>query len=123
LGLQEVQTFDVGQIERDLQAKITDWRGHLSRNVAEARQVLRALMPTRLTFTAKEEGGERFYRFDGMAVLDRLLSGVVLPKAVVAPTGFVAVVGLDLAFSIRGVAIRHKRTPPPTRFCTRVGLV
>ena len=39
------------------------------------------------------------------------------------PNGIRAVVGLDLTFSIRGVAIRHKRTPPPTRFCTRVGLV
>jgi hypothetical protein len=43
--LQEVQTFDVGQIERDLQAKITDWRGLLSRNVTEARQVLRDPLP------------------------------------------------------------------------------
>jgi site-specific DNA recombinase len=87
--LQEVQTLDVRRIERDLRAKITDWRGLLSRNVTEARQVLRALMPTRLTFTAKKEGGERLYRFDGMAVLDRLLSGVVLPEAMMAPTGFV----------------------------------
>jgi hypothetical protein len=41
----------------------------------------------------------------------------------VAANGIRAVVGLDLTFSIRGVAIRHKRTPPPMRFCTRVGLI
>jgi hypothetical protein len=30
----------------------------------------------------------RVYGFSGVAVLDRLLSGIVLPKALVAPTGF-----------------------------------
>ncbi len=44
-------------------------------------------MPERLTFTPKNEGGERFYVFEGMAVLDRFLAGIALLKALVAPTG------------------------------------
>ena len=76
------------RVEQDLRAKLADWRGPLSRNVAQARQALRSLVPERLTFTPKNEGGERFYVFEGMAVLDRFLAGIALPKALVAPTGF-----------------------------------
>jgi hypothetical protein len=86
--LDQVRGLDLGRLERDLTAKIADWRGLLSRNIVHARQALRSLVPDRLTFTMKEEGGERFYVFHGVAVLDRLLSGIVLPKAMVAPTGF-----------------------------------
>ena len=50
-------------------------------------QALRSLVPERLTFTPKNEGGERFYMFEGMAVLDRFLAGIALPKALVAPRG------------------------------------
>ena len=57
------------------------------RNVGSARQALRSLVPARLRFTPKAENGERFYVFEGMAVLDRFLEGIVLPKALVAPTG------------------------------------
>ncbi len=42
---------------------LAGWRGLLSRNVAQARQVLRNLVPKRLTFTPKEDEGERFYVF------------------------------------------------------------
>jgi len=74
--------------EQDLRAKLADWRALLLRNVAQARQTLRSLVPERLTFTPKNEGGQRFYVFEGMAVLDRFLAGITLPKALVAPTGF-----------------------------------
>ncbi len=86
--LEQVRGFDLQRVEPDLRAKLDDWRGLLSRNVAQARQALRSLVPARLTFTPKEEEGERFYMFEGMAVLDRFLAGIVLPKALVAPTGF-----------------------------------
>jgi len=74
-------------VEQDLRAKLDDWRGLLLRNVGSARQALRSLVPARLRFTPKAENGERFYVFEGMAVLDRFLEGIVLPKALVAPTG------------------------------------
>ena len=40
-----------------------------------------------LTFSPKQEGGERFYVFEGMAVLDRFLAGIALPKADGGPNG------------------------------------
>src|SRR5207249_8148244 len=86
--LEQLRGFDVGRVQGELAAKLADWLGLLSRNVVQARQALRSLLPERLTFTAKEEDGKRFYIFEGTAVLDRLLSGIVLPKALVAPRGF-----------------------------------
>ena len=68
-------------MEQDLRAKLDDWRGLLLRNVGSARQALRSLVPARLRFTPKAENGERFYVFEGMAVLDRFLEGIVLPKS------------------------------------------
>ena len=86
--VEQARGFDLRRAEQDLRAKLVDWRGLLARNVAQARQALRSLVPERLTFTPKNEGGERFYVFEGMAVLDRFLAGIALPKALVAPTGF-----------------------------------
>ena len=85
--VEQAHGFDLRRAEQDLRAKLADWRGLLSRNVAQARQALRSLVPERLTFTPKNEGGERFYVFEGMAVLYRFLAGIALPKALVAPRG------------------------------------
>jgi hypothetical protein len=93
-----VRGLDLGRVERDLRAKIADWRGLLARNVAQARQALRSLVPERFTFTTKEENGERFYVFEGLAVLDRRLAGIALPKAMVAPMGFEPVFELRSRF-------------------------
>jgi hypothetical protein len=38
--LEQVRRLDLGRVERDLRAKIADWRGLLSRNVAQARQAV-----------------------------------------------------------------------------------
>jgi hypothetical protein len=35
--LEQGRRLDLGRVERDLRAKIADWRGLLSRNVAQAR--------------------------------------------------------------------------------------
>jgi site-specific DNA recombinase len=87
--LTEIRSLDLQRIEQILRAKLDDWRGLLSRNVAQARQALRGLIPERLTFTPTRDGADTLYVFEGMAVLNRFLSGIVeLPKAVVAPTGF-----------------------------------
>ncbi len=85
--LDEVQGLDVRSLEQALRVKLADWNGLLSRNVTQARQALRSLVPERLTFTPQHEEEEPFYIFEGTAVLDRFLSGIALPKALVAPTG------------------------------------
>jgi hypothetical protein len=86
--LDGVRGLDVHRVELDLRGKLNDWRDLLSRNVAQGRQALRSLVPERLTFTPKRDADGRFYTFEGVAVLDRFLSGTALPKALVAPTGF-----------------------------------
>ena len=64
-------------LESRLRAKLADWRGLLTRNVAEGRAVLRALLIGPLRFTPIEDGSRRGYAFTGTIALDRLLSGVV----------------------------------------------
>ena len=54
--VEQAHGFDLRRAEQDLRAKLADWRGLLSRNVAQARQALRSLVPERLTFTPKNEG-------------------------------------------------------------------
>jgi hypothetical protein len=51
--------------------------------------MLRTLLEGRLVFTPAQNGGASVYEFGGQAALGRLLSGIVLPKGVVAPTGVV----------------------------------
>ncbi len=90
--LDEMRSLDVHRVEQILREKLTDWRGLLTHNVMQARQVLRSLVPERLTFMPKHGDEGPFYVFEGTAVLDRFLSGeIVLPKALVAPTGPVPV--------------------------------
>ena len=76
----------------------------LTLNVATARQALRALVPQRLVFAPKDLDGERVYDFSGVAVLDRLLSGIVMPKALVAPTGFEPD-GMDSSRDLNGINV------------------
>ena len=83
-----IRGLDLRRVENNLRAKLSDWRALLTRNVGAARQALRGLVPERLIFTPKEQDGERVYEFSGVAVLDRILNGIVLPTAGVAPTGF-----------------------------------
>jgi len=77
-------------LDRRLRAKLTDWRGLLTRNVDSARDVLRALLVEPLRFTPLTDGRRRAYQFDGVIALDRLVSGVIeLPTltGVASPSG------------------------------------
>jgi chromosome segregation ATPase len=62
--VEQARGFDLRRAEQDLRAKLADWRGLLSRNVAQARQALRSLVPERLTFTPKN-GGRALLRVRG----------------------------------------------------------
>ena len=73
-------------------------KGRLVADMVRGKKVDQAL--NILTFTPKREGDEMLYVFEGMAVLDRFLSGIVeLPKAVVAPTRFEPVFKLRRVFA------------------------
>ena len=86
--VRDVTRLDVPRMKQDLLARLSSWRGLAMRHVSEARQMLRTLLEGRLVFTPIKDGAVRVYEFSGQAALGRLLSGIVLPKGVVAPTGF-----------------------------------
>ena len=80
---------DRRELERALRARLADWRGLLTRHVAQGRKVLQTLLLERLVFTPKtDDAGERYYEFTARGSLEPLLDGVVRAKVCVSPTGF-----------------------------------
>ena len=67
-----------------LRARLTDWKGLLTRHVRAARQILAKLIPDRLVFTPHVEGDAGYYRFTGAGRIEPLLQGLV---ALPTPTG------------------------------------
>ena len=81
-GLRPVSARDLQDIQRDVEVRLTDWRGLLRRQVAQSRQILKKLLVGRIVFRQREDG---VYEFSGQASLGRVLAGVVCTKAGVAP--------------------------------------
>ena len=77
-GLENVAQLDVRRIEKDLRAKVKDWRGLLRRQVPVSRQIVTKLLDDRLVFTPRPEN--RSYEFAGRATLGKFLQGIVLPQ-------------------------------------------
>ena len=77
LKLMEVEKpappFDAKAIETKVRMKLENWRGLLSRNIADGRQLLREVLAGPLRFAPEE----RQYRFTGEVPIDRILSGIV----------------------------------------------
>ncbi len=71
---------DLPQIQGELHKRLDDWRGLLTRHIAQARQILRKLLVGRLTFTPKEDANGKYYEFSGQGTLGRLLEGIAFPK-------------------------------------------
>ena len=69
--------FDRRQVERDLIAKLDDWRGLLRSEVQEARPILRLLIPDRIIFEPAEVKGVRGCRYSGVFQLGALFEGVI----------------------------------------------
>jgi hypothetical protein len=76
--------LDLQQLQRDVEARLSDWRGLLSRQIAQSRQILKRLLVGRIVFRQRPDG---VYEFSGQASLGRLLAGILCTKAGVAPTG------------------------------------
>jgi hypothetical protein len=79
--------LDRRRIEREVRRKLHDWRGLLTRNVEEGRELFRQVLsgPVRLW---PVEGKRRVFRFEGTADLGVLFSGVAgLATYVASPTG------------------------------------
>ena len=75
--LREFTAADGRRLERELQAKMADWRALLRGRVQEARQLIRAFLTDRLTFTPTECDGQRVYRYEGTFSVGPLVSGVI----------------------------------------------
>lgn len=72
-------------IERIVRERLTDWRGLLSANVQDGRELLRRTLAGPLRFTPDDQG----YRFDGEAAIGRVLEGVIgVTPFVASPAGF-----------------------------------
>jgi DNA invertase Pin-like site-specific DNA recombinase len=84
-GFRPVAARDLQTLQREVEGRLTDWRGLLRRQVTVSRQILRKLLVGRIVFRQREDG---VYEFSGQASLGRLLAGIVCTKAGVAPTGF-----------------------------------
>jgi hypothetical protein len=83
-----VTTFDLRRFERDVRARLTDWRGVLHRQTTQARQILQKLLVGRLAFTPGSDTEGRYYEFGGQGALDKLLTGIIRPSSVVTPAGY-----------------------------------
>jgi hypothetical protein len=76
-GLRTVTDFDVRQVERDLRARLKEWKALLQRQTSISRQIVTKLVDGHLVFTPRED---RTYEFAGKAHLGKLLQGIVLPQ-------------------------------------------
>jgi len=76
-GLRNMSRFDVRRIERELRARVRDWKALLRRQTPIAREVLSKLVgEERIVFTPQ---ADQTWTFEGRATLGALLQGVVLP--------------------------------------------
>jgi Thiamine pyrophosphate enzyme, central domain len=107
-SLRPVTAGDLQLLQRDVEIRLSDWRGLLSRQVAQSRQILKKLLAGRIVFRQREDGD---YEFSGQASLGRVLAGMLCTKAGVAPTGFEPVVGVRKCPSDRGVSARRADAP------------
>ncbi len=84
----QVLDFDAAKLKRDLRARVADTRALLTRQVPQARRILRKLIESPLRCEVYEEGGQRGYRVTGEGNYLHLLPSPAAPLCVVSPTGF-----------------------------------
>ena len=81
-GLQPVTARDLQDIQREVETRLADWRGLLTRQVAQSRQILKKLVVGRIVFRSRDDGT---YEFSGQASLGRITAELACTKTVVAP--------------------------------------
>lgn len=80
--IRSASRIDLRLIEQQVRKKLDEWRAVLTRNVTDARVLLRDVLEGPITFTPIDEG----FRFSGRADLGRLLTGTAINRETV-PTG------------------------------------
>jgi hypothetical protein len=81
-----LSSADRAKLHQELAVMLRDWRGLLTRHVAQARQILRKLPKTRIVFHPHDRDGVAGYRFEAQGTLQPLLTGLV--QNVASPAGF-----------------------------------
>src|SRR5262249_52586587 len=69
--------FDAVRIEDELRNYLLDWPSLAQRHPAQARQILRKLLPRRIQVWREVCGNEKRYRFEGEAAVGRFFSELV----------------------------------------------
>ena len=59
-GLKPLTAVDLGQLQREVEARVADWRDLLTRQVAQSRQILRKLLVGWIVFRRREDGSYEF---------------------------------------------------------------
>jgi hypothetical protein len=85
--LVEMTTVDPATIERDLRAKLGEWRELLRRHAPQARRVLKKLLVAPLRFMPCGEGDDRYYEFTAQIALGRVFNGIASAFWVASPAG------------------------------------
>lgn len=73
-SLMSIASLDAKRIAKNLESRLGDVKGLLSRHVPKTRQILRKLLDGPLVCEPFQEGGSRGYRFRGRGTYARLLS-------------------------------------------------
>jgi hypothetical protein len=85
--LTQATTLDPDALQRDLRAKIEEWRELLGRHIPQARQVLKKLLVGPLRFTPHRNGEDRHYEFTAQIALGRVFNGIAGAIWVASPGG------------------------------------
>ena len=72
--------------EGDLRRRVAEWRDLLDRQASLSNQIVSRLIDGRIVWTPDRKRG--VYEFRAVAKIDRLLSGLVVARGMVAVRGF-----------------------------------
>ncbi len=68
--------FDPVAVEQELRSYLRDWPSLAQAHPAQARQILRKLLPSRIRVWREVQGGEKVYHFKGEAAIGKLFNGL-----------------------------------------------
>lgn len=79
--------FNPARIEHELRTYLKEWSGLAQRHPAQARQILRKLLPSRIRVWREVREGEKVYLFEGEAALGNFFNGIAHVEKIGVPNG------------------------------------
>ena len=74
--------------DREALRQLDERRGLLGKNTSRARQLLRKVLDSRVSFIPRGDASDRWYEMAGQATLEKFFAGIPAIKALVAVRGF-----------------------------------